>query len=213
MLYDKDLVVPDKASAVQLEKRVKAKVANPFNMKKLREAAKEQAKVEPPAQIWNPQIQVGKRITPAAPAVKPPPSSNLFSPSYTALMHPFQQEPATPAADTAPEVRLPEPGASAIDEFMQRPVDPGLLTSSRGRASKRRANTPPTDRRRKVRCKFAVSTVLRLLTPHLLCAADVCVAAAPPGVGSRTATCYTQPSFLLPAKPSHVCQTGEKGII
>ena len=80
MLYDKDLAVPDKASAVQLEKRFKAKVANPFNMKKLREAAKEQAKVEPPAQIWNPQIQVGKRITPAAPAVNPPPFLQLVVP-------------------------------------------------------------------------------------------------------------------------------------
>ena len=86
MLYDKDLVVPDKASAVQLEKRVKAEVPNPFNMKKLREAAKEQAKVEPPAQIWNPQIQVGKRITPAAPAVNPPPLPPTCCPRHILLL-------------------------------------------------------------------------------------------------------------------------------
>ena len=75
MLYDKKLSVPDKASAVQLEKRIRSKAPNPFNAKKLRETAKHHAKVEPPEQIWEPQIQVGKRITPPepAPAVNPPP--------------------------------------------------------------------------------------------------------------------------------------------
>ena len=65
MLYDKELRVPDKASAVQIEKRVNAPVANPFNAAAIRaKVGKEKSKAPPPKQFWHPQIQVGKRIPP-----------------------------------------------------------------------------------------------------------------------------------------------------
>ena len=78
MLYDKDLSVPDKASAVQLEKQIRLKAPNPFNAKQLREAAKKRAKEEPPEQIWEPQLQVGTRINPPVPAPAVNPHSLLL---------------------------------------------------------------------------------------------------------------------------------------
>ena len=49
-----------------------------------------------------------------------------------------------------------EPGASAIDQYLQRLVDPTLLSSSRGRPAMQRTNPSPTDRRRKVQCRASL---------------------------------------------------------
>ena len=62
MLFDKNLTVPDIASAVQLENRARPKVANPFNALSLRKQSKEKKVVEKPQQLWEPQMQVGKKV-------------------------------------------------------------------------------------------------------------------------------------------------------
>ena len=71
MLYDKDLTVPDAASAVQLEQRVRAKVPNPFNAAALRAKSKDKKIVDKPEQLRGPQMQVAKRIasSPVSPRI------------------------------------------------------------------------------------------------------------------------------------------------
>jgi hypothetical protein len=63
MLFDKNVTVPDFASTVLLEERSRPKVANPYNTLALRKQAKEKkAVVDTPEQVWEPHVQVGKRI-------------------------------------------------------------------------------------------------------------------------------------------------------
>ena len=59
MLFDKNLTVPDIASAVQLEE---PKVPNPYNALALRKQSKEKKVVDKPEQLWESQMQVGKKV-------------------------------------------------------------------------------------------------------------------------------------------------------
>jgi hypothetical protein len=62
MLFDKNLTVPDSASAVQVEDRARAKVPDPFNALSLCKKSKDKKIVDKPTQLWEPQMQVGKKI-------------------------------------------------------------------------------------------------------------------------------------------------------
>jgi hypothetical protein len=62
MLFDKNLTVPDIASAVQLEERPRPKVANPYNTLALRKQAKEKKVDKKSEQVWEPHVQVGKKV-------------------------------------------------------------------------------------------------------------------------------------------------------
>ncbi len=64
MLFDKTLTVPDIASAVQLEERPRPKVPNPYNALALRKQSKKKnlEVVDKPQQLWEPQMQVGKKV-------------------------------------------------------------------------------------------------------------------------------------------------------
>jgi hypothetical protein len=62
MLFDKNLTVPDIASAVQLEERTRPKVANPYNTLALRKQAKEKKVDKKPEQVWEPHVQVGRKV-------------------------------------------------------------------------------------------------------------------------------------------------------
>ena len=62
MLFDKTLTVPDIASAGQLEERPRPKVPNPYNALALHKQSKENKVVNKPQQLWEPQMQVGKKV-------------------------------------------------------------------------------------------------------------------------------------------------------
>jgi hypothetical protein len=63
MLFDKNVTVQDIASAVQLEERPRPKVSNPYNTLALRKQAKEKkVVVDKPEQVWEPHVQVGKKV-------------------------------------------------------------------------------------------------------------------------------------------------------
>jgi hypothetical protein len=64
MLFDKNLTVPEIASAVQLKERPRPKVPNPYNALGLRKQTRENKVVDKPQQlpVWEPQMQVGKKV-------------------------------------------------------------------------------------------------------------------------------------------------------
>ena len=120
MLFDKNLTVPDIASAVQLEERTRPKVANPYNTLALRKQAKEKKVDKKPEQVWEPHVQVGKKVASIPVSTLCLDSCTRF-PEHTLVINiqkagPVEppSPPPVPSASSLPQ--LPQPASSMSED-------------------------------------------------------------------------------------------------
>ncbi len=112
MIFDKNVTVPDIASAVLLEERPRPKVANPYNTLALRKQAKEKKVVDKPEQVWEPHVQVGKKVAslPVSPFCLDPYTK---FPEHTLVINLQKRGPVDPPS------LPPVPSASSLPQLAQ----------------------------------------------------------------------------------------------
>ena len=128
MLFDKNLTVPDNASAVQLEERARPKVSNPVNALSLRKKSKEKKIVDKPQQLWAPRMQLGRRI----------PSILVCQFHLTGRLkytnhHKLDLQDAGPPEEMSPQLNPPPPPPP--------PLEPDAVQDSVENTSKRTRNS------------------------------------------------------------------------
>ena len=143
MLFDKNVTVPDITSAVQLEERPRPKVANPYNTLALRKQAKEKkAVVDKPEQVWEPHVQVGKRIASIPVSTLCLDCCAQFA-EHTPVLDIQKGGPVDPPSESLPPVPL----ASSLPQLPQ----PASSMSEDTAPQEQRAGSPSArSRRRKV---------------------------------------------------------------
>ena len=139
MLFDKHLKVPDIASAVQIEERPRPKVPNPYNTLALRKQAKEKKEkkaVDKIEQLWEPQMQVGKKVAsiPVSPFCS---QRTLLFTEHTVAKRVQKAGPVEePSPPPVPSASSPPPPASSMSEEPAPLQDGAVIPAARSRRRK-----------------------------------------------------------------------------